>query len=98
VLLYVILFAMPLSGWIMDSAYKDAATTPMHYFGTFEFPRIPWILSLPPAVKVQVHSFFGNAHLVLSYVLYVLLIAHIGGALKHQLVDRDPEIQRMLPG
>lgn len=98
VLLYVILFAMPLTGWIMDSAYKDAAQHPMHYFGTFEFPRIPWIQALQQPLKEQIHGGFGKAHEILSYVLYVLLFAHIGGALKHQLLDKEPEIERMLPG
>jgi len=99
VLLYVILFAQPISGWIMDSAFKDAATTPMHFFGTsFIFPRIPWILELHQPLKERIHTAFGKAHEYMSYALYALLIAHIGGALKHQLIDREPEIQRMLPG
>jgi cytochrome b561 len=98
VLLYVILFAQPLTGWMMDSAYKDAATHPMHYFGTFEFPRIAWIQQLHQPLKEQIHSGFGKAHEYISYVLYALLIAHIGGALKHQILDKEPEIERMLPG
>src|SRR6185312_4880254 len=91
-------FLQPITGWIMDSAYKDAATHPMHYFGTFEFPRIAWIQQLQQPLKEQIHSGFGKAHEYISYVLYALLIAHIGGALKHQLLDKDPEIERMLPG
>ena len=98
VLLYVILFAQPLTGWIMDSAYKDAALHPMHFFGTFEFPRIAWIQALHQPLKEQIHSGFGAAHKYISYLLYALLIAHIGGALKHQILDREPEIERMLPG
>lgn len=94
-LLYVILFAMPLTGWIMDSAYKDAATHPMHYFGTFEFPRIGWIQHLHQPLKEQIHGGFGKAHEYLSYCLYALFIAHVGGALKHQFIDRQPELQRM---
>ena len=29
--LYAIIFAMPLTGWIMDSAWKDAASHPMQW-------------------------------------------------------------------
>lgn len=98
VLLYAILFAQPLTGWIMDSAYKDAGLHPMHYFGTFEFPRIAWIAHLPQPLKEHIHGGFGAAHKYISYALYALLIAHIGGALKHQFLDRHPELQRMWPG
>ncbi|HVV33060.1 MAG TPA: cytochrome b [Vitreimonas sp.] len=97
VLLYVILFAMPLTGWIMDSAFKDAAKFPMHYFGTFVFPRIPWIMQLDQPLKENIHTWFGEAHEWLSYVLYVLFVLHVAGALKHQLAG-DKELQRMLPG
>ena len=98
VLLYVILFAQPLTGWIMDSAWKDAATHPMHYFGAFEFPRLSWVAHLDPVLRENVHTWFGAAHKAISYALYILLIAHVGGALKHQILDREPELQRMLPG
>lgn len=98
VLLYVIMFAMPLTGWIMDSAWKDAASHPMHYFGGVEFPRLAWVQSLDPALKEKLHEGFGEAHEILAYALYALVIAHVGGALKHQLIDREPELQRMLPG
>ena len=30
-----------------------------------------------------------------GYVLYALLALHIGAALKHQFIDREPELQRM---
>ena len=40
---------------------------------------------------------FGLLHTVASYLLYVLWVAHVGGALKHQFVDKDPELQRMMP-
>ena len=66
--LYAIIFAMPLTGWIMDSAYEKAATTPMYWFGLFEWPRIGFILYLDPATKKSVHDAFGEAHeLVLEY-------------------------------
>lgn len=95
ILLYIVLFFMPLSGWIMDSAYKDAATHPMHWFGLFEWPRIGFILHLDPAIRDKVHDGFGAAHAYCSWVLYGLFALHVGGALKHQWIDREPELQRM---
>jgi cytochrome b561 len=96
-LLYVLILAMPLTGWIMDSAWKDAATHPMAWFGMFQWPRIGFIMHLDPAVREQVHVIFGAAHEWLSYLLYGLFALHVAGALKHQLIDGEAELQRMLP-
>lgn len=96
-LLYALIFAMPLTGWIMDSAYKDAATHPMFLFGLFEWPRIGTILTLPPATRDAVHDGFGASHVYLSYLLYTLVALHIGGALKHEWIDRHRELRRMMP-
>jgi cytochrome b561 len=97
-LLYLLIFAMPLTGWIMDSAYKDAATHPMFWFGLFEWPRIGAILHLAPDVRDTVHDGFGAAHVTLSYLLYALFTLHVAGALKHQWWDKERELQRMMPG
>ncbi len=96
--LYAIIFAMPLTGWIMDSAYEKAATTPMYWFGLFEWPRIGFILNLDPATKKAVHDAFGEAHDIIGKILYALFALHVAGALKHQYLDRQRELQRMWPG
>ena len=96
-LLYLLIFAMPLTGWIMDSAYKNAATTPMYWFGLFQWPRIGAILHMAPAPRDQVHDLFGAAHVWLAYAVYALVGLHIIAALKHQWWDKEPELQRMLP-
>ena len=96
-LLYVLIFAMPLTGWIMDSAWKDAATHPMAWFGLFQWPRIGFIMALDPNLREPIHTIFGAAHEWLSYLLYALFTLHVAGALKHQLLDGEPELQRMLP-
>ena len=95
--LYLLIFAMPLTGWIMDSAYKDAATHPMFWFGLFQWPRIAAILHLDPPLRDAIHDGFGAAHAWLSYLLYALFALHVAAALKHQWLDREPELQRMLP-
>jgi cytochrome b561 len=93
--LYVIIFAMPLTGWIMDSAWKDAATHPMFLFGLVEWPRIGFIMALDPATKLAVHDGFGEAHDICGKLVYVLAGLHILGALKHQWLDGTRELQRM---
>ena len=98
ILLYVIMFALPLSGWIMDSAYKDAASHPNLWFGLFEWPRLAPVMALDPATKKSVHDIFGETHEIAAKILYVLFFVHVAGALKHQYIDKDREIARMMPG
>ena len=94
--LYLLIFAMPLTGWIMDSAWKDAATHPMRLFGLVPWPRIGWIMNLPPATRDRVHDLFGAGPTWASSAVYTMVALHIAGALKHQWLDREPELQRML--
>jgi len=96
-LLYLLILGLPLSGWLHDSAWKDAATHPMHLFGLFEWPRVAPVMQLDAETKESAHTILGMVHTRLSYVFYLLLALHIGGALKHQFIDREPELQRILP-
>lgn len=97
-LLYVLIFALPLSGWMHDSAWKDADTHPMNLFGLMPWPRIGVIMEIPPDTKERLHDLFGALHESLSYALYGLLALHVGGALKHAIFDRMPHARRgMLP-
>jgi cytochrome b561 len=97
ILLYALIFALPLSGWLHDSAWKDAAAHPMKLFGLIPWPRIGAVMNLDPARKESMHELFGAAHAVCGYALYVLFVLHVGGALKHQFIDKERELQRMLP-
>jgi cytochrome b561 len=95
--LYVLIFAMPLTGWIHDSAWSAAASHPMMLYWVVPWFRLGVITSLDPATKEYVHTLFGTIHVYLGYALYVVLGLHILGALKHQFVDKQPELQRMWP-
>ena len=94
-LLYAFMIAMPLSGWMHDSAWKDAATHPMRLFRVVPWERLGFITAMEPAAKEALHTLLGTIHASLGYTLLALLLLHIGGALKHQWMDRDPELQRM---
>jgi cytochrome b561 len=96
-LLYLLMIALPLSGWLHDSAWKDAATHPMHLFNLFPWPRIGYVMHLDPVLKETLHDRFGALHTWLGYTLYALLAMHIGGALKHQWIDRKSVLKRMVP-
>lgn len=94
-LLYLLMLGLPLSGWLHDSAWKDAAAHPMHLYGLVPWPRIAAIMQLDPVSKEHWHSVFGEWHESLGTILYVLVGLHVLGALKHQFIDKQPELQRM---
>jgi cytochrome b561 len=95
--LYGLIFLLPLTGWIHDSAWKGAPEHPLKLFWTIPWFRLPFILHQDPATKEQLHSLFSQIHGALGYVLYAMFTVHVAGALKHQFLDKEPELQRMLP-
>jgi cytochrome b561 len=94
-LLYLLILAIPLTGWIHDSAFAQAAEHPLILFGIIPWFRLGFITALDPAAKDHIHSLFGAIHTWLGYVLYGVFALHLLGALKHQFIDRQAEIQRM---
>jgi cytochrome b561 len=96
-LLYFLILALPLSGWMHDSAWKDAATHPMRLFGVLPWPRIAFIETLEPTLKERMHDSFFAAHEAFAWALYALLALHVAGALKHEFFDREREIARIWP-
>ena len=93
--LYVLIFALPISGWLHDSAWKAAPEVKMYWFGLFEWPRISVIMNMDAEAKEVLHGQLNWFHEMFGYGLLALFIAHVGGALKHQYIDKHPELQRM---
>ncbi len=85
--IYITAFAMPLSGWLYDSASGLRALT---WFGLFEVPKLA-----PPDPDLR--GFAHEAHEVGVWVLLALVAAHAGAALWHHLIRRDRTLLRMLP-
>lgn len=85
--LYALLFAMPISGWLMSSA----AGFPVSFFGWFTLP------DLVPA-NPQMKELYNEAHEICANLLMLLIGLHIAAALKHHFVDKDGVLRRMLPG
>jgi len=96
-LLYVLIFALPLSGWAHDSAWVAAASHPMKLYFLVPWPRIGYFMALDPQTKDVLHTQLGELHTWLGYVLYVVLFLHVAGALKHEFIDRESVLRRMLP-
>jgi cytochrome b561 len=84
-LLYLLLLIVPVSGWLMSSA-KGFKTV---WFG---------VLPLPDLVgrDKELGHLLENVHQSLNYLLLLLVVAHIGAALKHTYIDRDEVMARML--
>lgn len=85
--LYLILFALPLTGWLMSSA----ANRPASWFGLVQLPDF-----IAPDEGLE--EIFEETHELLVNVLFALAGLHVAAALKHQFVDRDGLLLRMLPG
>jgi cytochrome b561 len=96
--LYLLILLLPISGWMHDSAFKDAAAHPLRIFWVIPWFRIGPIADLDPATKEQMHSAFFALHVWAGYALYALVALHILGALKHQFIDHEPEFARMRIG
>jgi cytochrome b561 len=84
--MYVLLFAIPLSGWL----YNSAAGFPLKYFGLFKLPKLS-------GYNPELKHLAGDTHETLFYVLAALLLLHAGAALKHHYLDKDATLTRMLP-
>jgi cytochrome b561 len=97
VLLYGLMLLIPISGWMHDSAWKDAATHPMQLFYTIPWPRIAYIQNLEPALKERLHDIFGAVHEWMSIALALLFVLHIAGVVKHHWLDKNSVLPRMLP-
>jgi cytochrome b561 len=85
-LLYVLMFAVPLSGYF----YTLAAGFPVVYFGLFELPVLI-------AKNEELKPILKGLHFWLNMLLAGSVGAHVAAALKHQLIDRDGILKRMLP-
>jgi cytochrome b561 len=92
-LFYVLIIAMPLSGWALISSAPYTVTT--MYFGLFEVPLLP-VLSGSLRGK-EIHELLESAHSALVWITIGLLLLHVGAALKHHFVNRDGVLARMLP-
>jgi cytochrome b561 len=97
-LLYFVILALPLTGWMHDSAWKEGPTHPVQLFWLVPWPRIALIADLEPGLKERMHDLFFSMHVACACALYALLALHVAGALKHEFVDREREIARMWPG
>jgi cytochrome b561 len=85
-LLYLLMFAIPLSGYF----YSMAAGFPVVYLGKFPLPVLI-------EKNKELASELKNLHYLLNTGLATLAILHALAALKHHFINRDDVLTRMLP-
>ncbi|RDS82975.1 cytochrome b [Dyella monticola] len=86
VLLYGFILAMPLSGWLFNSLHGY----PLQWFKLFNLPALA-------AKNEDLARIAHGVHEWLFYLLLLVLIGHVGAALKHHFFDQDNVLRRMLP-
>lgn len=86
-LFYVLMLAIPLSGWGMVSVGGN----PVGWFGMFNIP------ALPVGSAKATGELFYEAHELLATGMLILFALHVVGALKHMVIDRDSTMARMSP-
>lgn len=85
-LLYVLIFAVPVSGYF----YTLAAGVPVVYLGLIP---LPVLIEPNPELK----PLLKQVHFWLVMLLAGAVGLHVAAALKHQFIDRDSILKRMLP-
>ena len=86
VALYVLMFAIPLSGWILSSSTGVSVV----YLNVVPLPDLVAKDKALAAVLTALHA-------TLNFTLLALVIVHVGAALRHGFADSGLVLLRMLP-
>ena len=86
-LLFAMMLLIPATGYLISTSDGKAVAV----FGLFSFPALFDIDTVLRDLAIDLH-------LYLAYATAILLTAHAAAALKHQLIDRDGTLKRMLWG
>jgi cytochrome b561 len=84
--LYGLMLVIPVTGYL----YSSASNIPVVYLGIVPLPRL---IDPDPALKET----FKTLHVILNYALLSLVVLHLLAVAKHQMLDRDALLSRMLP-
>ena len=85
VLLYLVLFAVPLTGYLISTSSGSSVSV----FGWLDVPALV-------SVDDRIRDLVIDVHYYLAYGSCLLIGLHLTGALKHELIDRDRTLRRML--
>ena len=92
VVLYVLMFLIPLSGWVMVSASPLELSTEL--FGLIPWPHVPGVSELPD--KAAIAEQFVDIHHLLAKILVAVVVLHFLAALRHAIFLKDGVMSRMV--
>jgi len=84
--LYVLMVAIPVTGYL----YSSAAGIQVVYLGVWP---LPVLIGPDNALKAALRI----VHVTLNYVLLAMVVVHLAAVAKHQWLDRQRILARMLP-
>jgi len=93
--LYLLVFALPLSGWIMVSVSPFSIATVL--YGTIGWPHIAGLPELALETRQSIYPTVEEVHEIMSWLLIALFALHVIGAIKHELSDDEGVLKRMIP-
>jgi cytochrome b561 len=93
--LYVLVLALPLSGWIMVSVSPFSIATVL--YGTIGWPHIAGLPELALETRQSFYPRVEEVHELMSWLLIALFVLHVAGAIKHELSDEEGVLKRMIP-
>ena len=99
-LFYGLMIVIPLSGWVYVSTQWRGDTplqVPTLWFGLFEVPHLFGLDQASHALREQRAGWSFDTHWILAWSMAGLLVLHVAAALKHQFVNRDDVLARMVP-
>lgn len=94
--LYMLVFLLPLSGWIMVSVSPFAIATVL--YGAMAWPHLPGLPELALETRQAIYPSIENIHELMSWALIALFALHVVGAIKHEMSDEEGVLKRMIPG
>ncbi|KAF0183892.1 MAG: YceI/cytochrome b561 periplasmic protein [Hyphomonadaceae bacterium] len=89
---YALLIGIPFLGWVLIST--SSYRFPTLFWGMFEWPTLP-LQDLNFTKPLHEAAEFGHSKFVWLGIL--LMILHVAAAIKHQFIDKDGVLARMLP-
>ncbi len=95
--LYMLLIALPVTGWLLVSS--AALNVPTRYFNLVTVPHLPGWSTLPVETRGVFETYYANLHRYTALALGLLVLVHIAAALYHRRHGIDLRARmRLLPG
>ncbi len=97
---YLLLVAIPLSGWLyVSTGWRGEVplNVPTLWFGLVEVPHLFGLNEKAPGMREALSGGLLETHELLVWATVALLALHVAAALKHHFVNRDAVFAQMFP-